>query len=246
MAKTTNSLKRLPVYILHGWAIDENNKQKWLPFIEFLEVEKWVVHFLPLPGLTTSLDRAWQLNDYVNWVHQQLSDEDQVILIGHSFGGQLAVRYTSVFPEKVQRLILIDPAGIRPFTFKARLKRKIFGTAAKVGKVLLPVEAGRTLLHKLARERDYLQASPVMRKTMQNVLEDEVKADFGRIAVPTCIIWGDLDTAAPVSHAQLFSSGIAQSQLHFISGARHSPQFTHVEQTARQVLAFLEQTHQDQ
>lgn len=245
MAKSTPSLKQLPIVILHGWAIDDNNQQKWQPFIEFLEADGWQVQFLKLPGLSTGIDKPWQLNDYVNWVHQQLADIDKLILVGHSFGGQLAVRYTSVFPEKVVRLILIDPAGIRPFSFKAKLKRKVFGTAAKVGRVVFPLEIGRRVLHKLAREQDYLKASPIMRKTMQNVLEDEIKADFARIAIPTCIVWGDEDTATPVSHAQLFSAGIANSQLHFIAGARHSPQFTHVEPTARQVLAFLDQTHQD-
>jgi pimeloyl-ACP methyl ester carboxylesterase len=129
---------------------------------------------------------------------------------------------------------------------KAKLKRGIFGTVARVGKVLFPFEVGRRVLHKLAREKDYLHASPTLRKTMQNVLEDEIVNDLTRVHVPTCIVWGDQDTATPVSHAQLFSGGIQGSQLHFIAGARHSPQFTHVELTARTVLAFLEQTHQDQ
>lgn len=233
-------LKQLPIVILHGWAVDENNQLKWQPFIERVEAAGWTVRFMRLPGLSQPLDKVWQLNDYVNWVHDQLGDQ-QVILLGHSFGGQLSVRYASVFPEHVARLVLIDPAGIRPFSFKARTKRAVFGTLAKVGKVLFPLEVGRVLLHKLAREKDYLQASPLLRRTMQNVLADEVKADFARVTAPTCIIWGDQDQATPVSHAQLFSSGIQHSQLHFIAGARHSPQFTHVEQTAQQVLEFLEQ-----
>jgi len=240
MDKLTSSLKRYPIIILHGWAIDEHHEQKWQPFIDFLIVDGWTVRFLDLPGLSQPLEKEWHLNDFVNWVHETIG-QNKVILLGHSFGGQLAVRYTSVFPEQVERLILIDPAGIRPFTWKARVKRKLFGTAAKFGKVLFPLEIGRVALHKLAREKDYLQASPVMRKTMQNVLSDEVKTDFPRITAQTCILWGESDVAAPVAHAQLFSAGIEHSQLHFIAGARHSPQFTHVEQTAKQTIEFLEQ-----
>src|SRR6185369_14831956 len=131
MAKTTSSRHQLPIVILHGWAIDEQNEQKWFPFSEFLEAEGWKVIFLPIPGLSAPLEKVWQLNDFVNWVHAKLHDYQHVILLGHSFGGQLAVRYASVFPEQVARLILIDPSGIRPFTMKARLKRKVFGTAAK-------------------------------------------------------------------------------------------------------------------
>jgi len=244
MAKTTSSLKDYPIVILHGWAVDEQNALKWQPFTDFLVADGWSVKFLDLPGLSQPLDKVWQLNDYVNWVHEVIGDQE-VMLLGHSFGGQLAVRYASVFPEQIKRLILIDPAGIRPFSFKARLKRKVFGAMAKIGKIFFPLEMGRVLLHKLAREKDYLHASPTLRKTMQNVLADEVKADFPRIDTPTCILWGDEDTATPVAHAKLFSAGIAHSQLHFISGARHSPQFTHVEQTAKQVIEFLEQNTQD-
>lgn len=244
MAKLTSSLRQYPIVVLHGWAIDDQNQLKWQPFIDFLVAAGWSVRFLDLPGLSQPLDKVWQLNDYVNWVHEMIGD-DNVILLGHSFGGQLAVRYTSIFPEQVERMILIDPAGIRPFSLKARLKRKVFGTAAKIGNVFFPLQLGRVLLHKLAGEKDYMQASPTLRKTMQNVLADEVKADFPRITAQTCILWGDQDMATPVAHAQLFSAGIQHSQLHFISGARHSPQFTHVEQTANQVIEFLEQSTQD-
>ncbi len=233
--------KQPPIVILHGWAIDQQNDLKWQPFMDFLKKAGGKVYFLPLPGLSSPLTKVWQLNDYVNWVHEQLRGEEHIILLGHSFGGQLAVRYTSIFPEQVTCLVLIDPSGIRPFTFTAKLKRKIFATIAKLGKVLFPFKVGRTILHTLAREKDYLHASPMLRKTMRNVLEDQIINDLSRIQIPTCIIWGDQDTITPVSHAQLFAGGIQGSQLHFIAGARHSPQFTHVELTAETVKNFLEQ-----
>lgn len=232
----------LPVILLHGWAIDPQNQQKWRPFMEQLDSTGWSLRFLDLPGFGTEpLTEAWRLNDYVNWLHHQLKSQPQLVLLGHSFGGQLAVRYASVFPEQVAGLVLLDPAGIRPRTFQAKLKRRLFGSAAKLGRAVLPFELGRQVLHRLAGERDYLQAPPVMRQTMQWVLADEITADFSRIQAPTCIIWGDHDTAAPVAHAPLFAAGIRGSQVHYIAGARHSPHYTHVEVTARQVRHFLEQ-----
>jgi pimeloyl-ACP methyl ester carboxylesterase len=237
---------KTPLIILHGWAADHQNElkwqPKWQPLMEQLTAAGTQVNFLPLPGLSSTLEKAWQLNDYVNWLHKQLAEYKKVVLLGHSFGGQLAVRYTSIFPEKVDSLVLVDPAGIRPFSTKARVKRAVFQTAAKLGKVLFPLHLGRVLLHKIAREHDYLQASPVMRETMRNVLADEIKNDLQNIQAETLILWGDQDTATPVTHAQLFSSGIENSQLHFIAGARHSPQFTHVQQTAQHIISFLQQT----
>lgn len=232
--------KKPPVIILHGWAIDYQNHLKWQPLIDELNAAGVEATFFSLPGLSSPLSQAWGLNDYVNWLHKELSEYEHVILMGHSFGGQLAVRYTSIFPEKVQKLILIDAAGIQPFTTKAKVKRAVFGTAAKIGKVLFPFDVGRTVLHKLARERDYLEASPVMRETMRNVLADEVLEDMPNIAVETLILWGDQDAATPPSHARIFSAKIQHSRLHFIEGARHSPQFTHIKQVAEQVVEFLQ------
>jgi pimeloyl-ACP methyl ester carboxylesterase len=89
--KSEKQARRYPIVILHGWAIDQQNDLKWQPFMEFLKEAGWKVHFLPLPGLSSPLEKVWQLNDYVNWVREQIRGEEQVILMGHSFGGQLAV-----------------------------------------------------------------------------------------------------------------------------------------------------------
>ena len=230
-----------PVIILHGWSIDPQNQLKWKPFIEELERSGVEVHFLPLPGLSIPTENAWRLNDYVHWLQDQLKSYKSVVLLGHSFGGQLAIRYTSILPEKVQRLVLIDASGIRPFTVKAKLKRAVFQTVAKIGKVIFPFDVGRAVLHKFAREKDYVQASPIMRETMRNVLADEILLDLPKIRVETLIIWGDQDKATPVTHAEVMSAKIPHSQLHFISGARHSPQFTHVHQAVERVRSFLAQ-----
>lgn len=235
----------LPLVILHGWAVNPDNQAKWQPLIEKLTRSGKTVRFLGLPGLTTALKEVWQLSDYVHWLDQQLNGQ-RVVLIGHSFGGQLAVRFTTVFPQQVERLILIDSAGIRPFTSKAKIKRLIFSTVAKLGKAVFPFEFGRVILHKLAREKDYLYASPILRKTMQNVLEDEVLGDLAALQVTTCLIWGAQDSITPLTHGRLFAKNIPQNQLHIILGARHSPQFTHVQQVADQILAFLTETDHHQ
>jgi len=198
--------------------------------------------FLPLPGLTTQFadtDQPWQLQDYVDWVATQLPDR-AVILLGHSFGGQLAVRFTAQHSTRVEALILIDSSGIRDHSVRATIKRAVFWVAAKIGKVFRGIPGARKLLYRLAREQDYYQASPVMQKTMANVIAEEIIADLSQVAVPTLLLWGEADQATPVRNIEYFRV-IPELEVQTIPEARHSPQFTHPQVVATAVTAFLEE-----
>lgn len=230
--------RHFPIYILHGWAVDRHNKHKWDEFITSFESLGYTVEFLHFPGLSSDLDDVWNLTDYVTWAAGQISTPG--ILIGHSFGGQVATRLASTHPDKVKALVLIDSAGIRDNTVKLRIKRALFMAAAKVGRVVLPFSVFRNLLYKAAGERDYNSASPILKQTMAAVIHEEVIADLPKIVVPTLIIWGGQDRVTPVKMAGTFANGITGSVLKVIPTARHSPQFTHTIETLALITTFLD------
>lgn len=231
------------IVILHGWSISDANEQKWGSCITALQQRGYRVTFLKLPGLSTVLEAPWHVAEYVSWIHQQIQDENgPFVLLGHSFGGQLAVRFTTIYPELVSELVLIDSAGIRDTSIKAVAKRTLFSFVAKVGKQFVSNDFFRQLLHKLARETDYYKADTVMRETMSNVLDDAVVTDLSLLSVPTLIIWGELDRITPIFLAHQFHAGIHHSQLVIIEGARHSPQFTHTDQVVDQIDLFLKKS----
>ncbi|MBD3279660.1 MAG: alpha/beta fold hydrolase [Candidatus Pacebacteria bacterium] len=227
------------VYVLHGWAIDPQNQDKWQPLLDALAKFNIFTKFLFLPGLSQPLDQVWTLTDYVNWLAEQLKDQQEVILLGHSFGGQLAIRYATTHPQQVKKLILIANSGLRDWSVKARIKRSLFYVLAKLGKLLVGGVFFRRLIYKLARETDYLKANPVQRQTMINVLEDEIRADLSKVSCPTLIIWGQNDQTTPLKNAQLVKKQINNSQLKVISEARHSPQFTDANAVAKLIKEFV-------
>lgn len=227
------------LFILHGWAVDQLNQQKWLPLITALEKQQIKCTFLPIPGLSAPLEEVWQLDDFVKWLDLQLAGEKEVVLLGHSFGGQVAIRYVSLHPGKVTKLILVDSAGIRDHSLKATLKRKVFWLMAKMGKVCFNFALARKILYKVARERDYLNSPPLLKRTMSLVLDAEITSDLHKIDCPTLLIWGREDTATPLKNAYLKAKLIPQNRLKIIDGARHSPQFTHVQQVAEFVAEFV-------
>ena len=122
---------------------------------------------------------------------------------------------------------------------KAVIQRTVFLLMAKAGKVLLRGEFFRNSLYKLAREADYKNASPLLRKTMAKVLNNQVLEDLPKITCPTKIIWGENDLVTPVKNAKKMNNLIKGSELTFIKEGRHSPQFTHPEETAKLVTNFI-------
>src|SRR5258708_16473475 len=141
----------MALIILHGWSIDPATLQKWQHLCDFLEKKGIEGEILKIPGLSAPLDEVWSLQDYVQWLDGQLAGKKDVVLLGHSFGGQIAIRYAAQFPDKVAKLILIDSAGMRDHRPLPAIKRNSFYVAAKMGKVFFQSEIFRDLLYKLAR-----------------------------------------------------------------------------------------------
>lgn len=232
------------IFILHGWAVREGgqSREMWKPFIDELSADDLEIIFLKIPGLTAPLKEVWGLDDYVSWLSDEIESRaagEKVVLIGHSFGGQIASRFASKNNRKVDKLVLIDSSGIKDMSIFVILKRSIFFLLAKFGKLVFKGDLFRNILYKLARESDYKKASPLLRKTMANILDDQVLEDLPNIDCDTKIIWGSNDKVTPVKHARKFNSLIAGSVLEFVDGARHSPQFTHPEKTSKIVSDFI-------
>jgi pimeloyl-ACP methyl ester carboxylesterase len=236
--------------ILHGWAIDRNNESKWSEFRKLLEsragstgIDLKTV-FLPLPGLTTKLDKAWTLDDYATWLKEQVDDlkneNEELLLLGHSFGGQLAIRFIAKNPNNISRLILLDSSGIKDWSVRAVLKRSVFGGLASFGKTIFgDNQFMKKVLYKLAREKDYHQADEIQKETMKNVLNDEIVDDLDKVTCSTLIVWGENDQTTPLKNAKFLNEKITSSELSIIDNARHSPQFTHVAETTDVISNFI-------
>ena len=220
------------VIILHGWAYQTD---RWQPLLQALKAKKITAEFPKIPVLTEKATKPWTIDEYMAWLKQMVGD-DKVVLIGHSNGGRLTLNFASRYPECVERLILIDSAGIPRTELTSRIKRAVFWTLAKAGKPLAGFKPLRHLLYKLARARDYLEADPIARATMADLLHSDYALDLSAIDRPATIIWGAEDTTTPVKDAYTLAKRLPQAEPPtIISGARHSPQFTHPEEVAERI-----------
>lgn len=226
-------MSRKKIYILHGWAYTTD---KWEPLVTELKKNGVDAVLLKIPGLTAPLDEVWELNRYVEWLSEVLEKDQRVMLLGHSNGGRICLAYASRYPEKVEKLVLIDSAGIYHNELSIKLKRIIFRKLAKFGKVVTRSKHLKALLYKFTREHDYEKADPIVRQTMLNLIRTDLRSTLSSIVTPTCIIWGENDKITPVSDGNSMSERLQNASLNIIPDARHSPQFTHVKEVASLII----------
>jgi len=228
------------LYILHGWTYQTDT---WKPLLSTLEARGVDFEFLRTPGLTDHTNPppagGWTLDDYVEWLKDKTAANDKVTLYGHSNGGRISLAFAAKYPEKVERLILEDSAGIPPRGLR-RVKRDVFRKFAEIGGRFIRFEKLRGIFRKAIRASDYANATPEMRKTMSNLVAVDLGGILHSIKCPTLIIWGAGDTTTPLADGELMHRGIPQSRMRVISGARHGPHITHTKEIADLIVHELQ------
>ncbi len=218
----------MKLFILHGWTYQT---ETWQPLLNLLAAQGIEYEFLRIPGLTDGTDPVWTLEDYVAWLEEKTAGHEKVILYGHSNGGRISIAYAAKHPDKVAGLILEDSAGI-PVTGLRRLKRDVFKTISRAGRLFSRSDMLRRIFYKVIREGDYSGATANMKKTMANLLSVDLSLVLNRITCPTLIIWGVGDKTTPLSAGKRIHEGIKNSRMVVIDGARHSPHITHSQKIA--------------
>jgi pimeloyl-ACP methyl ester carboxylesterase len=235
MEKGMGAMKK--IIILHGWT---KTPDKWQPFLDIFKRNKLSTDFLKIPSLTEKSDKIWNLSDYAQWLKDIIDKEkDKVVLIGHSNGGKIALAFANLYPQKVEKLILIDSAGIYHNEISLKIKRTLFKAIAKIGKKLTSSKTMKDLLYRFAKESDYKDLDDKTKQTMINLISVDLKPILPQIKTPTLIIWGRNDKITPLSDGITMNNLIENSKLEIVEDARHSPQFTHTAKVIDIILKDL-------
>jgi pimeloyl-ACP methyl ester carboxylesterase len=210
------------VLVLHGWGA---RIESVTPIITGLSrVARVTAVDLPGFGETAGPPEPWGVPDYAAWV---LALIDQlglgpVGIVGHSFGGRIAIQIGANQPERVTRLLLVDTAGIRPRR-GARYYAKVY--SAKTVKHLAPHlgPLGRRMQQRIAARlasSDYASAG-LLRPTFVKVVNLDLTPLLAQIKAPTLLIWGENDDSTPVSDGQKMQRLIGDAALIVFEGAGH-------------------------
>lgn len=210
-----------PVVLLHGWGA---NAGLFLPMAELL-AEKYNAVAPDLPGFggTPEPETVWSMDDYTDFVIRFIETLGlrRVILLGHSFGGRIIIKLANRenLPFAIDKIILTDAAGIRP---EKSSTQQTAERVSHLGKKLLKHIPGAVeKLQSRTGSADYRAATPLMRKILVNVVNEDLTALLPGVKPSTLLIWGSADTATPLADGQTMEKLLPDAGLAVIQGAGH-------------------------
>jgi pimeloyl-ACP methyl ester carboxylesterase len=203
--------------MIHGWTKEGSNS--FSETVKFLK-DDFEIHLIDLPGFKTQLERPYDLNDYLNYIEAQIN-VDQFHLLGHSFGGTLAMLYALKHPEKIKKLILYNPAIIREKTLKIKISlfiAKIFKFLEKIIPEKIFYFPKKAYYRFIVKSYDYFNADKNLRKTFSNIVKIDRKDLAKDLKVKTLLLWSKYDQFTPLKHGEILKNFIPDSQLILLDG----------------------------
>ena len=232
------------ILILHGWG---GSSDSWISVQEILAKEGFKVICPDFPGFGKSETpfEPWGVKEYSKFVLNltKILELQKFFLLGHSFGGRVAIKFSVLYPEKIKSLILCNSAGIKQ---KWGFREKFIFRLSKLGNAIFtfpPLKRFknkfRNLFYIFLRHKDYAKVEGTMRKIFKKVLTEDLLKDLPRIKTRTLIIWGEFDKLVPVKYAHTFKEKIENSKLEILLKIGHSPHLEVPEKLAKIIIQFL-------
>ena len=168
-------------------------------------------------------------------------------VVGHSFGGLIGAEIAAAMPERVAKLVLIDPVGLwrddHPVQNWMLLPDKTRGPslfAAPDGEAArrffaVPADAAE----RVDSQAQAIWSQACTGKFVWPIADRGLSKRIHRIAAPTLIVWGEADRIVAPAYAQEFAGKIAGARVAMIPRAGHLPQLEQPDAVVKALSAFL-------
>ncbi|MDD4291604.1 MAG: alpha/beta hydrolase [Clostridia bacterium] len=226
------------VLFLHGWGQDQNSllclRKEMARFgidYGYLALDLWGF------GQSQTPIEVWGVEDYarsVSILTDKLFPDRKLVVVGHSFGGRVAVCFAADYPQKVEKLILLASAGVKNRSF--RVKARIF--RYKLLKRLSP-EKARIFAERRA-SADYNAANGSLKQILVKTVNQSILPFADRVVAPTLLVYGKQDTQTPPKVGKRLSKHIKNSHLILLDNADHFAFASRADVFAQIIACFLE------
>ena len=179
-----------------------------------------------------------------------------VSLVGLSTGGPITASSTVRFPERVNKLVLIDPVGAKPLPYARSLK---LATMPLVGEAILNLVKSDRMPKNIAsnffdREFvDHFQSRYIVQmkykgfrrailSTIRSKMLDsflDVYEQIGKMDKPVLLFWGRRDVTVPFEHSDVLRAAMPHLEFHAFDDCGHTPHYERSEEVNPILLDFL-------
>ncbi|RJQ26246.1 alpha/beta hydrolase [Candidatus Parcubacteria bacterium] len=240
------------IIILHGWGLSGNKYKDLKSILEFQGYKVFIPDF-PGFGIEPLKEDGYHLIDYAKFLDEYIKNNklNDIVLIGHSFGGRVIVKYMGEVKDKKIEIKAIIISGSPLIRQKISSRKKIIIGLLKPLKIIYSIFPEkiyknrisyyiRKLIYRAIGEMDYYKASKNnMKKTFINIINEDQEKNLKKINTPTLLLWGKEDRITPLSIGVNIHKKIAKSRLSIIKNETHKFPYDNPEKFAKETLAFM-------
>lgn len=209
----------LSVLALHGWGRTSADFDAVLQDLDAVALD------LPGFGATPGPPEAWGAAQYAEEVAPVLDEmAAPVVVVGHSFGGRVAVHLAAAEPERVAALVLTGVPLVKAPGGSARRRRPPlqYRVARALNRRGILPDHRMEALRRRHGSADYRAATGVMRDVLVRVVNETYEEQLGSITCPVELVWGEDDADVPVGVAEAAALRLSgPSNLTVVAGAGH-------------------------
>ncbi len=222
--------QKLVYLFLHGWAGEGTN---FLQVFTGLNLADYIALDFPGFGHSSHLRRPWSLADYAKvlerFLREILSGDAQLVVIAHSFGGRVLLRYLHELRRtdpRIAKIILIGVPFFRNLSTMTKLKIFVASQAKSLLK-LAPTKTAnriRQTAYQVLGVDDYKQLQDEnLQETFKKIVSEDLSGYIDTLSqYDISMIWGTADDQAPFADAEAVASKLS-IDIHPIEGAGHFP-----------------------
>ena len=184
------------VLALHGWGRDGAD------FTQALAGVPAIAPDLPGFGYSPPPTEVWGAEDYAAQLVELLPEmATPVLVVGHSFGGRVAVCLANQHPDKVSGLVLSGVPLMKPDKVaRPQFSYRLIRWGHRRGVI------SDERMESIRRRRgssDYRLARGVMRRVLVKVVNESYERNLDALSLPVHLVWGAEDREVPVERARL-------------------------------------------
>ncbi|CAN5328341.1 alpha/beta fold hydrolase [soil metagenome] len=201
-------------------------------------------------GKSDKPNLKYRIGTFVDFLDKFMSELkiEKASLVGNSMGGWVAGLMAVKYPNRVEKIVLADAAGIVPpnyseadvYQLNNSTRDEIRGNMKKI--FATPAfQNNAALVDQFMTLRVTANDGGTINSIIESIRrrEDFLNDRLGEIKKPALIVWGRQDGLLPVADAATFNKGIVGSELIIFDGCGHVPQFEKAADFNKAVMDFL-------